>query len=217
MMIFFRNEYEMARNGIRNTHVFMPETRPSVFLPVSYCFVLSIYETVYETTTKCLRAALSTRTPCCCCADLDAEDQDLDAAEDYGREVACESTLDVEEEYSDGHLSPVILAIQNIYDHPSRNLSPDLISHFISVLPLPCAVDGQNCIVESDGLPNSFEHSFWKFTPSELRLYRLSNKHHWTQHELREVITLIRDPTFTARDIGPDLESRVRPIQFVKF
>ena len=123
----------------------------------------------------------------------------------------------MEEEYSDGHLSPVILAIQNIYDHPSRNLSPDLISHFISVLPLPCAVDGQNCIVESDGLPNSFEHSFWKFTPSELRLYRLSNKHHWTQHELREVITLIRDPTFTARDIGPDLESRVRPIQFVTF
>ena len=72
---------------------------------------------------------------------------------------------------------------QNIYDHP-RNISPDLISHFISVLPLPCVVDGPSCIVESNGLPNSFEHSFWKFTISELRLQRLLNKHHWTQHEL---------------------------------
>ena len=54
-----------------------------------------------------------------------------------------------------------------------------------------------------------YEAYFDLFTPSEIRLYQLATKHHWTESELMEVINLIRDPRFLSIQIGPDIQTRV--------
>ena len=140
-------------------------------------------------------------------AEDDDGDQGISAAH-------FDSALDTDDAYHDRDAAPIVQAMQRIYDRAS-GISPELISRSVSLLPLP-QVEMHKFLVACDGLPNLFEHSLWRFTPSELRLYSLANQQHWSQSELREVIKLIRDPSFIARDVGPDLESRVYGIFFRK-
>ena len=133
----------------------------------------------------------------------DNDDQD-DGAAHYDSP----GVMPVDEAHGDPDARPIIQAMQRIYDKAAHDISPELVAQSVSLLPVP-HVEVQRFLVDGVGLANVFEHSLWRFTPSEVRLYDLANKNQWTQSELREVIKLIRDPSFIARDIGPDLESRV--------
>ena len=131
------------------------------------------------------------------------------AEDDDGDQDISTARFDSEpdEVYVDRDAAPIVQAMQCIYDK-ARDISSEIISQSLSQLPLP-PVEPHKFLVDCDGLPNLFQHSLWNFTPSELRLYSLANQQHWSQSELREVIKLIRDPSFFPKDIGPDLESRV--------
>ena len=64
-------------------------------------------------------------------------------------------------------------------------------------------------VPQPGGARSLFENSSYLFTPSEIMLYGLAKKRHWTEDELKSVINLVRDPAFLRRDIGPDLQRRV--------
>ena len=61
-------------------------------------------------------------------------------------------------------------------------------------------------------LPVSARHSVdrdYQFSVSEIRLYELASRFCWTDSETKEVLRLLKDPSFDPRQIGSDIDSRV--------
>ena len=50
------------------------------------------------------------------------------------------------------------------------------------------------------------------FTESELRLYELGLNHAWTLEELKDLVLLLKDPTFQADDISPGLHEKFQEL-----
>ena len=91
-------------------------------------------------------------------------------------------------------------------------MSQEGLHAILRTLPLLQAIDGNLSLVPAPtgAQSASLEHALRCFTPSEVMLYDLAKKDHWTETELGRVIALVRHPQFKGRDIGPDLISRVR-------
>ncbi len=61
-------------------------------------------------------------------------------------------------------------------------------------------------------LPVSARHSVdrdYQFSVSEIRLYELASRFCWTDSETKEVLRLLKDPSFDPRQIGSDIDTRV--------
>ena len=67
-------------------------------------------------------------------------------------------------------------------------------------------------VSEDYALPMSAHHRVdrdYQFSVPEIRLYALASRFCWTESETKEVLRLLKDPSFDLRLIGSDIDARV--------
>ena len=165
-----------------------------------------------------------------CCIDLSPSGHALDddCAEDMDEPPDLVDSSDDERSTEDSDHEDVVAALYNtLAGRDSRDAEDDLLElddllrqHWSSLdeFPDPQTFTKEEAQSQDDGIPllvlqgldpGDLRHIF---TESELRLYELGLKHAWTVEELKDLVRLLKDPTFQADDISPGLHEKFQEL-----